>query len=155
MKKEGLQKTGGELPVSRIFYDDVKRIISEARDNAVRSVEFHRVMMYWKLGERIFVEEQHGQNRAEYGVYLLKNLVNEIEPEFGSGFGLRQLERARKFYRIYPITTALRSQVNWYQYRLLITIDDDYKREYYELETEVINLTEEHKADESEGDLNE
>ena len=29
---------------------------------------------------------------------------------------------------------ALRSQLNWYQYRLLISIDDNYKREYYELE---------------------
>jgi hypothetical protein len=117
-----------------MFYDDIKRIISESRSNAVRSVEFHRVMMYWKLGERIFAEEQRGQERAEYGAYLLKNLVDEIEPEYGSGFGLRQLERARQFYRIYPITSALRSQLNWYQYRLLITIEDDYKREYYELE---------------------
>ena len=29
---------------------------------------------------------------------------------------------------------AVRSQLNWFQYRLLISIDDDYKREYYELE---------------------
>jgi len=36
---------------------------------------------------------------------------------------------------MYPITNALRSQFNWVQYRLLIRIDDDYKREYYELET--------------------
>jgi predicted nuclease of restriction endonuclease-like (RecB) superfamily len=28
----------------------------------------------------------------------------------------------------------VRSQLNWSQYRLLIRIDDDYKREYYELE---------------------
>lgn len=26
-----------------------------------------RVQMYWKLGERIFIEEQKGQDRAEYG----------------------------------------------------------------------------------------
>jgi predicted nuclease of restriction endonuclease-like (RecB) superfamily len=90
--------------------------------------------MYWRLGERIFIEEQHGKERAEYGSYLLKNLAKVIEPEFGSGFSIRQLELCRQFYRIYPITNALRSQLNWYQYRLLIRIDDDYKREYYELE---------------------
>lgn len=90
--------------------------------------------MYWKLGERIFEEEQQGQDRADYGSYLIRNLSKELEPEFGSGFTVRQLERYRQFYRIFPIASALRSQLNWMQYRMLIQIDDPYKREYYELE---------------------
>lgn len=97
--------------------------------------------MYWKLGERIFIEEQKGQDRAEYGAYLLQNVALEIEKEFGSGFSVRQLERARRFYRTYPIATALRTQLNWYQYRLLIQIDDKDKREYYELEATNNNWT--------------
>lgn len=97
--------------------------------------------MYWKLGERIFIEEQKGQDRAEYGAYLLQNIAMEIEKEFGSGFSVRQLERARQFYRTYPIATALRTQLNWYQYRLLIQIDDKDKREYYELESANNNWT--------------
>lgn len=36
---------------------------------------------------------------------------------------------------------ALRSQFNWYQYRLLIQIDDKDKREYYELEAANNNWT--------------
>ncbi len=97
--------------------------------------------MYWKLGERIFIEEQKGQDRAEYGAYLLQNVALEIEKEFGSGFSVRQLERARQFYRTYPIASAVRSQLNWYQYRLLIQIDDNDKREYYELEAANNNWT--------------
>ena len=116
------------------FLTDIRNIILEARKNAVRSVEFTRVKMYWQLGERIFLEEQCGQDRAEYGEYLLKNLSEQFEAEFGSGFSKRQLERARQFYRAYPIASALRTQLNWMQYRLLIAIDDEYKREYYELE---------------------
>jgi len=116
------------------FYNDMRDIILNARSNAVRSVEFTRMMMYWHLGERIFIEEQRGQDRAEYGEYLIKNLSKELENEFGSGFSMRQLERARKFYRVYPNVKAVRSQLNWSQYRLLIAIEDDYKREYYELE---------------------
>ena len=116
------------------FYDDVRNIIIEARNNAVRSVDFQRVVMYWQLGERIFVEEQRGQDRAEYGEYLILNLSKQLETEFGSGFSKRQIERARQFYRTYPIASALRTQLNWMQYKLLIAIDDDYKREYYELE---------------------
>lgn len=40
----------------------------------------------------------------------------------------------RQFYRTYPIANAVRSQLNWTQYRMLIQIDDPDKREYYELE---------------------
>ena len=90
--------------------------------------------MYWQLGERIFVEEQRGEDRAKYGEYLIKNLAKDLESEFGSGFTYRQLAYCRQFYRTYPIVNAVRSQLNWYQYRLLISINDDYKREYYELE---------------------
>jgi len=123
-----------KIDIGRTFYDDIKSIIVESQNAAIRSVDTHRVLMYWRLGERIFVEEQRGEDRAQYGSYLVKNLAKEIEPDYGSGFGVRQLERARQFYRTYPIATALRTQLNWYQYRLLIAIDDDYKREYYELE---------------------
>ena len=123
------------------FVSDIRNIIITARTTAIRSVDFERVKMYWKLGERIFIEEQKGQDRAEYGAYLLQNVALEIENEFGSGFSVRQLERARQFYRTYPIATALRTQLNWYQYRLLIQINDNDKREYYELETANNNWT--------------
>jgi len=123
------------LNVSISFYDDIKSIIIDSRNAAIRSVDFHRVLMYWRLGERIFVEEQHGKDRAEYGEQLIRNLSKRLENEFGSGFSYRQLAYCRKFYRLYPIVNALRSQLGWFQYRLLIGIDDNCKREYYELET--------------------
>lgn len=123
------------------FISDIRTIILSARESAIRSVDTVRVQMYWELGERIFIEEQKGQDRAEYGAYLLQNIATEIEKEFGSGFSVRQLERARQFYRTYPIATALRTQLNWYQYRLLIQIDDKDKREYYELEAANNNWT--------------
>ncbi len=123
------------------FISDIRTIILSARESAIRSVDTVRVQMYWELGERIFIEEQKGQDRAEYGAYLLQNIATEIEKEFGSGFSVRQLERARQFYRTYPIPTALRTQFNWYQYRLLIQIDDKDKREYYELEAANNNWT--------------
>ena len=116
------------------FLSDIKGIILDARSNAVRSVDYQRVMMYWRLGERIFIEEQRGEDRAEYGEYLIRDLSKQLEREFGSGFSKRQLEYCRQFYRLYPIAHALRAQLSWFQYRLLISIDDNYKREYYELE---------------------
>ena len=124
------------VPLSDLLLNDARSIITRAQKNAVRSVEFHRVEMYWQLGERIFVEEQKEQDRAEYGSYLIKSLAQSLESEFGSGFSKRQLELSRQFYRCYPIANALCSQLNWFQYRLLIRITDADKREYYQLEAE-------------------
>lgn len=118
-----------------VFLNDIKEIINSARQNAVRSVDFCRVQMYWHMGKRIFEEEQQGRDRADYGTYLIKNLAKQLEPEYGSGFSYRQLAFCRQFYRIYPIVNALRSQLNWTQYRMLIQIDDPDKRMYYELES--------------------
>ena len=117
------------------FYTEIRQIIETARTNAIRSVDFSRVQMYWLLGKRIFEEEQQGKDRADYGAYLIRNLAEELTPLYGSGFSVRQLEQSRRFYRMYPIANALRSQLNWTQYRLLIQIDDPCKREYYELES--------------------
>ena len=123
------------LKKEEIFLNDIRGIINSARQNAVRSVDFCRVQMYWHMGKRIFEEEQHGKDRADYGAYLIKNLAKQLEPEYGSGFSVRQLERCRQFYRLYPIASTLRTQLNWSQYKMLISIDDPDKRMYYELES--------------------
>ena len=113
---------------------EIKQIINDARAHAVRSVDFCRVQMYWAIGQRIVEMEQQGKERADYGTYLIKRLAQEIEPEYGSGFGERQLKFCRQFYKTYPNGNALRSQLNWSQYRMLIQISDPDKREYYEQE---------------------
>lgn len=123
-----------DRPISSQFVSDIRQIITAAQTNAVRSVDFCRVQMYWHLGQRILEEEQQGKSRADYGSYLIRNLAKQLEPEFGSGFGERQLKFCRQFYKEYPIVNALRSQLNWSQYRMLIQIPDPDKREYYELE---------------------
>ncbi|MBS7121602.1 MAG: DUF1016 family protein [Dysgonomonas sp.] len=123
------------LQLSKSFISDIRSIIITSKNNAIRSVDFERVQMYWRIGERIFVEEQQEQDRAEYGKQMLRNLAENIETEFGSGFSYRQLAFCRQFYRTYPKVNALRSQFNWSQYRLLMQIDNEDKREYYELES--------------------
>ena len=57
------------------FVSEIRSIIDQARSNAVRSVDFCRVRMYWNIGKRIFEEEQHGKERADYGTYLIRNLA--------------------------------------------------------------------------------
>ncbi|OOH90660.1 hypothetical protein BMT54_04285 [Pasteurellaceae bacterium 15-036681] len=116
---------------NQIIVNDIKQIIAQAREQAIRSVDFQRVLMYWHIGQRIFEEEQAGQERADYGSYLIKELAKQLEPEFGTGFSVRQLNRYRQFYRMFPIASALRTQLNWTQYKLLLSINDEDKREFY------------------------
>lgn len=113
------------------FVKEIKDIILTSRANAVRSVDFCRVQMYWQMGKRIFEEEQQGKERADYGSYLIRNLAKEIQPEFGSGFAYRQLYYCVIFYQRYPIVHTLCAQLNWSQYKLLSAIEDEGKREYY------------------------
>ncbi len=101
----------------------------------MRSVDYQRVVMYWKIGRSIQEEEQQGKERAEYGAFLIRDLSRQLVPEYGSGFSVRILELSRQFYRTYPNANTLCSQLNWSQYRLLIAMDDADKRAFYEHET--------------------
>jgi predicted nuclease of restriction endonuclease-like (RecB) superfamily len=117
----------------------IKAIIANAQAKAIVSVDNERVLMYWQIGKVIFEEEQQGKDRAEYGKYLIKSISDEFQPKLGTGFTVRQLEMNRQFYRIFPITNALRSQFSWTHYRTLIRIDNQDKREFYIAEAEKNN----------------
>ena len=114
---------------------DVKTLIAAAKENAIRSVDHYRTLLYWHIGERIFNEEQQGKERADYGSYLIKYLSKELQPEYGSGFSYRNLNWYRQFYRTFPIVSTLWTQLSWSHYKLLTSIDSGDKREYYIAET--------------------
>ena len=127
------------MKLQKQFLNQIKEIVSNARQKAIRSVNAERVMMYWQIGKLIFEEEQKGKERAEYGKFLIKSLSTELQKELGSGFSVRQLERYRQLYRKFPNTSALRTQFHWTHYKLLISIADQNKREFYIAESEKNN----------------
>ncbi|WP_262894834.1 DUF1016 N-terminal domain-containing protein [Sphingobacterium pedocola] len=71
----------------------------------------------------------------------MKYLSEQLQPEFGSGYSRRQIELFRQFYRVFPIANTLYSQLNWSQYKLLIRLDNQDKREFYIAETIKNNWT--------------
>jgi predicted nuclease of restriction endonuclease-like (RecB) superfamily len=123
------------MNLSQNLIHEIKSLIARAKEGAIRSVDHHRTVMYWHIGERIFNEEQQGKDRADYGNYLIKYLSEQLQPEFGSGFSYRELHRYRQFYRTFPIVDSLRTQLSWTHYRTLIRLDNEDKREYYIAET--------------------
>lgn len=129
------------MNLSKNILGQIQQVISNAQDKAVRAVDNQRVLMYWQIGKIIFEEEQNGQDRAAYGSYLIKSISSEFQPKFGSGFSVRQLERYRQFYRQFPIATALRTQFNWTHYKLLLSVEDQDKKEFYIAEASKNNWT--------------
>lgn len=119
----------------------IQTIIADARAKAIRSVDTERMLMYWQIGKVIFEEEQQGKDRADYGKYLIKSISETFQPQFGTGFSIRQLERNRQFYRTFPIASALRTQFNWTHYKSLISIDNENKRDFYIAEASKNNWT--------------
>lgn len=127
--------------INQSIITDIKTIIAQSKDKAIHAVDHQRTLMYWHIGKRIFEEEQGGKNRADYGTSLIKYLSAQLQPEFGSGFSVRQINLYRQFYRTFPIVHALRAQLNWTQYKLLLSIDNEDKRAFYIAESIKNNWT--------------
>jgi predicted nuclease of restriction endonuclease-like (RecB) superfamily len=116
------------------FYADIKDILTTARMKAYSAVNFAMVEAYWLMGKRIVEEEQQGKERAEYGEYLIKNLSIELKNELGKGFSLANLKNFRQFYLIFPDfqkSYAVRSQLSWTHYRLIMRVENEISRNYY------------------------
>ena len=99
------------MKLQKHLINQIKDIVSNAQQRAVRSVNTERVAMYWQIGKVIFEEEQQGKERATYGTFLIKSISQELQPQLGSGFSVRQLERYRQFYRMFPIASAVRTHL--------------------------------------------
>jgi len=55
-----------QLKKNQNYIEDIKELIDNAKQKVVRTVDNQRVTLYWNIGQRIFVEEQEGKDRAEY-----------------------------------------------------------------------------------------
>jgi len=92
------------------------------------------VEAYWKIGQRIVEEEQQGRQRADYGDFLIRELSRRLGDEFGKGFSVANLKNFRQFYITFPDfekSYALRSQLSWTHYRLIMRVENSDAREYY------------------------
>jgi len=117
--------------INKSFYQDIKNILAEARKSAYRTVNVVMVEAYWNIGKRIVEEEQRGKQRADYGQKLLENLAANLTTDFGKGFDPSNLWNMRKFYLTFPILDALRRELSWTHYRLLLRVDNDKARDFY------------------------
>jgi predicted nuclease of restriction endonuclease-like (RecB) superfamily len=85
----------------------------------------------------IVKEEQKGKERAKYGVFLIRNLSLRLTEEFGKGYTETNLKYFRQFYMTFPavsfvkIRHALRDELTWTHYRLLMRVEKPEARAWY------------------------
>jgi len=116
--------------LDRSIYESIKEVLTNAREKAYKAVNFAMVEAYWNVG-KLIVEAQDGNERAEYGDYLIKSLSKELKVEFGKGFTVTNLKYMRQFYLTFPNSHALRDQLSWTHYRLLLKIENEEIRNFY------------------------
>jgi len=106
-------------------------LIQEARQQVLRSVDAVQVRTCWEIGRHIVELEQGGVGRAEYGKRLLEVLARDLTAEFGKGFDASNLRYMRLFYQAFPIRDALRHELSWTHYRLLLRVESEQSRQWY------------------------
>lgn len=123
-----------ELIVTNNFFAKIANIIEQSRSKVVSSVNQIMVQTYWQIGKEIVEEEQNGQYRAEYGKALIDNLAKNLSSQYGRGFSNRNLRNMRQFYLYFPIWQTASAKLSWSHYCLLIRIEEETKRLFYEVE---------------------
>ena len=111
-------------------YQNIRAILEKARSTAYRAVNFAMVQAYWEVGRIIGEKEQKGEERAEYGKALIKELSRMLTRDYGKGFIERNLWYMRAFYRTFPKVNALRSELTWTHYRLLLKVEKEEARNF-------------------------
>ncbi|MCF7818083.1 MAG: PDDEXK nuclease domain-containing protein [Kiritimatiellales bacterium] len=109
----------------------LRGIIADGRRQVLRAVDTVQVQTYWQVGRHIVEFEQGGEARAAYGKRLLTDLAIHLTQEFGKGFDATNLRHMRNFYQAFTICDALRRELSWTHYRLLLRVDSLEARMWY------------------------
>ncbi len=112
------------------FYTRIRDILTAARNKVYAVANFAMVEAYWHIGKSI-VEKQAGETRAEYGANLLSELSARMTADFGKGFTVTNLQNMRLFYLTFQNSYALRTELSWTHYRLLMRVESEQARQFY------------------------
>ena len=110
---------------------NLRAVILEARRQAITAVDVVQVRTCWVVGRHIVEFEQAGQTRAAYGKAVLAQVSAQLTAEFGKGFDASNLYKMSQFYRAFPNLDALRLNLSWTHYRLLLRVDSATDRNWY------------------------
>ena len=81
----------------------IEQLITEARKRTVAAVNTAMVYTYYEIGRMIVEDEQQGEQRAEYGKAVIKELAEKLTKKFGKGFSAQNLANMRQFFLTYSV----------------------------------------------------
>lgn len=116
--------------VEKEIYLEIKQIFENARNKAYRAVNFIMVEAYWEIG-KVIVKKQGGKETSKYGSNLLKILSEKLTKDYGKGFDITNLRYMRQFFLMFKNCHALRDDLSWTHYRLLIRVENEKARNFY------------------------
>lgn len=111
--------------------------LDRGRQRAASAVNSAMVETYWNIGQHIVEYEQNGNEKAEYGSLLLKQLCKDLTDKYGNGFSVSNVYRMRDFYIKYQNFATVSRNLNWSHYVELLKIDDSLERSFYEKQAEL------------------
>lgn len=120
---------------NKIVIQEIKEILTEAREKVARTVNNELLLAYWNIGRIIVESEQAGSEKAEYGRQLLKSLSKELTRELGKGFSVSNLQYMRRFYLEYENQQTLSVKLSWSHYCELLNVSDRNARMFYQKES--------------------
>ncbi|MGM9878873.1 MAG: PDDEXK nuclease domain-containing protein [Bacilli bacterium] len=118
------------------YYEQIKDLF--VRNEVYKRVKDYsknrsEVEIYYNVG-KLLVEAQGGHVRAKYGQNLIKEYSKKLVIELNDKkYSYRNLMSMRKFYLVFSNekVNALRSQLSWSHYRVLLSIKDSDEIKYY------------------------
>ncbi len=144
----------------------ILELIETAREYSNKTVNLSMIYTYFCIGQLIIEDIQKGDTRADYGKNILQQVSADLTLKIGKGFSVQNLERMRNFYLIYSKSSKeLRNSdiyqkssislrifaeenknisllpISWSHYLLLMRINDEVERQFYEVESFKNNWT--------------
>lgn len=141
------------------FISDIKSIVYTAKQKAYQAADTYQVVSNWLVGRRIVEQEQHGQERAQYGKHIVELASEALTAEFGKGYSIVNIKSFRKFYLIFnnlligqtpsaqsengltikgqtvsaelELAKMLPSNLSWSHYERLMRIKNEDERDWY------------------------
>lgn len=126
-----------DIEIKKDVYVEISNLLKEARKNIVSNINTTMTKTYFLIGKRIVEEEQNGNERAEYGENLIKNLSKRLIEEFGKGFSVTNLKQMKSFYIAYKKGQTVSDQfkLSWSHYLILMRMENIEERNFYEIES--------------------
>ncbi len=141
------------------FISDIKAIVYTAKQKAYQAADTYQVVSNWLVGRRIVEQEQHGQERAQYGKHIVELASETLTAEFGKGYSIVNIKSFRKFYLTFSdlligqtpsaqsenglpikgqtvsaeleLAKMLPSNLSWSHYERLMRIKNEDERDWY------------------------